>query len=106
MIYRREETRRREMRKILGGFPPVILFLALVTFGAGCSEDEEIAPAGTLKINITETPPGYEITSVLVTFSAVEVHKAVADKNNLKIKAMTGKSRCRIKLMTVRESGF
>lgn len=44
------------MRKILGGFPLVILFLTLVTFGAGCSEDEEITPTGTLKINITETP--------------------------------------------------
>lgn len=36
---------------------------------------------GTLEIRVTDAPPGYEITAVLITVGSVEVHKAVAEQN-------------------------
>lgn len=68
--------------------------LALVLIGVimalllgGCAEETPgqggVLPAasGTLEIRVTDAPPGYEITAVLVTVDSVEVHKAVADQD-------------------------
>ncbi len=36
---------------------------------------------GTLQIRVTDAPPGYEITGVVVTVNSVEVHRAIAEQD-------------------------
>lgn len=75
------------MKKVISAVIAMILMLSLGAVSLGCESMGQIAltqsasgePAtgtGTLEVHITDAPPEEEVTSVLVTVSRVEIHKA------------------------------
>lgn len=72
------------MKRLLG---LMLIGVITVLLLGGCVEETPgqgavlPAMAGTLEIRVTDAPPGYEITAVLVTVDSVEVHRAVADQD-------------------------
>jgi hypothetical protein len=65
------------MKKLLA----VLTMLAIVaTMVVGCASGSSGTPSatGTLKVNVTDAPPSENVTSILVTVSSVEVHRAAA----------------------------
>lgn len=71
------------MKELVKKVLTTVLLVSLVAVGAGCSADDSNgveAKTGTLKIMVTDAPPGYEITSIEATISGVKVHKADAEQ--------------------------
>ncbi len=69
------------MKRIISGVIALTLLASLGLAGASCVPIVE-AKTGTIEVWVTDAPPGYEITSIMVTVSeeGVEVHKAVAEQ--------------------------
>jgi len=65
-----------------------ILFLGVFTLVAGaCAEEAPIpepvptpAPSGTVNVYVTDAPPREEVTSIMVTLSEIQIHKAGAEQ--------------------------
>jgi inhibitor of cysteine peptidase len=80
------------MKKALFILAGAILIAALGLAGAGCAPALTPTPTtpttptptgvttGTVEIHITDAPPREDVTSILVTASSVEIHKAVAEQ--------------------------
>ena len=62
------------MKKIITAVTALSLLAGLGLAGASCTEAE--AKTGTIEVRVTDAPPGYEVTSIMVTVSEVAVHKA------------------------------
>jgi hypothetical protein len=71
----------RKMKRIISAVIALTLFTSLGLAGASCVPIVE-AKTGTIEVWVTDAPPGYEITSIMVTVSeeGVEIHKAVAEQ--------------------------
>ncbi|MDD5191395.1 MAG: DUF4382 domain-containing protein [Dehalococcoidales bacterium] len=67
------------MEKFYKRFALVGVALGLVLIGVGCSPGAVSAKQGTLTFNVTDAPPKDEVTSVMITLSGLQVHKAVAE---------------------------
>ncbi len=65
------------MRKIIYIVAAMTLVAAIGLAGAGCGIGVE-AKTGTIEVRVTDAPPEYEVTSIVVTIAeeGVEVHKA------------------------------
>lgn len=65
-------------------FVTVLAMVAMLMAGCMPSASPGLAtPAastGRIEVRVTDAPPREEVTSVMITFSAVEVHKAVAEQ--------------------------
>jgi len=84
------------MKKVLAILAGAILIAAVGLAGAGCAPTLTPTPTsptpttpsptptgvatGTVEIHITDAPPREDVTSILVTASSVEIHKAVAEQ--------------------------
>ena len=66
------------MRKIIYIVAAITLVAALGLAGAGCGIGVE-AKTGTIEVRVTDAPPGYEVTSINITFYEVAVHRAGAE---------------------------
>lgn len=69
------------MKRIISAVIALTLLTSLGLAGASCVPIVE-AKTGTIEVWVTDAPPGYEITSIMVTVSeeGVEIHKAVAEQ--------------------------
>ncbi len=83
------------MKRVLSTVIGVTLIMALGLTSIGCLSEpapEPESPAGpapaapaasntgTVKLLVTDAPPGENVTSIMVTVSEVEIHKAVAEQ--------------------------
>ena len=65
---------------------PVIAILSMLTLVAGAcvqpspTQTPTHVATGTLEVYVTDAPPDDEVTSIMVTVSEVQVHKAVAEQ--------------------------
>lgn len=66
------------MKTIIRGIIALTLLASLGLAGASCTPVVQ-AKTGTIEVRVTDAPPEYDIESIDVTFSEVQVHKAVDD---------------------------
>jgi len=66
-------------RKFTSGIIAVTLLASMGLASAGCATEVQ-ASTGTIEVRITDAPPEYDIASIDITFSTVEIHKAAADQ--------------------------
>ena len=67
------------MKRILVLLLGAVLILSVGATGAGCTSKlpfEDVTDAGKIEVRVTDAPAGEEVTSILVTVSGVEIHKA------------------------------
>lgn len=62
------------MKKIITAITALTLLAGLGLVSAGCLPTVQ-AETGTIEVRVTDAPPGYEVTSIIVTVSEVAVHK-------------------------------
>lgn len=67
-------------KRIISGVVAVTLLASLGLAGA-CTEAVQ-AKTGTIEVRVTDAPPEYDIETIDVTFSTVEVHKAGTDEED------------------------
>jgi len=63
------------VKKTICGLITLLIFSSLIAFGVGCGQTS-VAQTGTLEIRVIDAPPEYDIATIDITFSKVEVHKA------------------------------
>jgi len=66
------------MRRLISGIIAITLLASLGLASVGCATGVQ-ASTGTIEVRITDAPPEYDIASIDITFSKVEIHKAAAD---------------------------
>lgn len=75
------------MKKVLLMITGIMLIITLSLAGASCvptptptPTPTPVAGIGTLEVRVTDAPPKEEVTSIMVTASQVQIHKAVAEQ--------------------------
>jgi hypothetical protein len=69
------------MKRITYSLIALLLVSCLIALGAGCNLTSD-AKNGTLEIRVTDAPPEYDIATIDITFSKVEVHTAGDGEEN------------------------
>ena len=79
------------MKRIISIIVILALLGSLGLIGAGCTKVVE-SNVGTLEIWITDAPPEYDIESIDVTVSQIDIHRAGDEENNWMSIEITGDS--------------
>ncbi|MFC2026979.1 DUF4382 domain-containing protein [Chloroflexota bacterium] len=79
------------MKRIVSIIVILTLLGSLGLIGAGCTKVVE-SNVGTLEIWVTDAPPEYDIESIDVTVSQIDIHRAGDEENNWMSIEITGDS--------------